>query len=104
MSAITKFAEGKPCTARIPGVCKPDPSTSVWSHLNSVRWGAGRGFKATDACGLITCFECGNAIDGRRRKTDDGELLDREFVMKCAYEGHLESLAMLVMAGVIGEL
>lgn len=96
MTAITKFAQGKECTARIPGVCNRDPATSVWSHLNSVRWGAGRSQKAPDVCGLIACYNCHMVID-RQHKTDH----DREFVMQCAYEGHMESLAMLVKEGVI---
>jgi hypothetical protein len=99
MSAITEAARGRNCTMRLPGVCNHDPATSVWSHINSVRWGAGRGHKAPDICGLITCFECANALDGRRRKSDDGQPLDREFVKLCAYEGHLESLAILDKEG-----
>jgi len=101
MTAITRFARGKACTARIPNVCCGDPETSVWSHLNSVRWGSGRGQKAPDICGLVTCFECANAIDGRRLKNNDGYVLDHEFVMLCAYEGHLESLYLLTKAGII---
>ena len=101
MSKITKFAKGRPCTARIPNVCNYDPATSIWSHLNSVRWGAGRGLKAVDVCGLITCSDCGDAIDGRRRKGKDGCLLDREFVRLCAYEGHMESLMLLWEEGII---
>jgi len=101
MSTITKFAQGKPCTARIPGVCNSNPETSIWSHLNSVRWGSGRGLKAVDVCGLITCSCCGDAIDGRRNKTHDGQLLDKEFVKLCAYEGHMESINLLWKAGII---
>ena len=100
-SKIAKFAQGKPCTARIPGVCNYDTATSIWSHLNSVRWGAGRGLKAVDVCGLITCSCCGDTIDGRRNKTYDGQLLDKEFVKLCAYEGHFESLMLLHKAGII---
>lgn len=101
MSKITKFAKGKQCTARVPGVCNFDSATSIWSHLNSVRWGAGRGLKAVDVCGLITCSNCGDAIDGRRKKYDSGDKLDKEFVMQCAYLGHLESLALLWKEGII---
>jgi len=95
-SNITRFAEGKACTARIPGACNRDPATSVWAHLNSVRWGAGRNQKAPDPCGLIACSACHDVIDGRV-KTDH----DRDFIRMCAYEGHMESLAMLVKDGVI---
>ena len=96
MSAITKFAEGQPCTIRLPGICNYDSATSVWHHINSVRWGSGRGLKSPDVCGVIGCSDCGNVLD-RRVKTD----LDRDFVMKHVMEGHLESIAMLVKAGIV---
>lgn len=101
MSKITKAARDRRCTARIPGVCNYDNSTSVWSHLNSIRWGSGRGKKSPDICGLITCSCCGDAIDGRRLKNHEGQLLDREFVKLCAYEGHMESLMILWEEGII---
>lgn len=96
MSAIREFARGKACTARIPLVCNRDPQTSVWAHLNSIRWGSGRGFKAPDVCGLIACSACHDVIDNRV-KTD----YDRDWIRHLAYEGHMESLALLVSAGVI---
>ena len=95
MSAITKFAEGKDCTARIPGVCNGNPATSVWAHLNSIRWGAGRGIKVKDACGLIACSSCHLVIDGA---PSDYTLTE---VKMMAYEGHFESLAMLIEAGLV---
>lgn len=93
MSKITKFAEGKDCTARIPGVCNGNPKTSVWAHLNSTRWGAGRGIKAKDVCGLIACYDCHLVIDGAPSKYHKIE------VQLMAYEGHMESLVMLVENG-----
>ncbi len=99
MSKITKFAEGKPCTARIPGSCNYDPTTTVWAHLNSIRWGAGRGHKAPDVCGLVACSSCHDVIDNSVKTNHD-----RDWIKQLAYEGHMESLAMLVKHGVIGEL
>ena len=96
MSKITKFAEGKECTMRVPGVCNGNPETSVWGHLNSTRWGAGKGIKSNDLCGLIVCSSCHDLLD-RRVKTNH----DRQQVMYWAFEGHMESLTMLVKAGII---
>ena len=101
MSKITKAAEGKDCTARIPNVCDHDSTKTSWAHINSIRWGAGRSHKAPDICGLIACDSCHHVIDGRVRKNKLGELLDREFVKMCAYEGHLESLMILWEEGII---
>lgn len=101
MSKITDFAEGKPCTARIPGVCKHDNATSVWCHIRSVRWGSGGSKKPPDIIGLIGCSDCHDAIDGRTKKDREGNLLDPDFVKACAYEGHMESLYLLHKAGII---
>jgi len=101
MSKITVFAKNKSCTCRLPSVCNNDPAKSVWAHINSLRWGAGRGKKSLDICGLIACSDCHDAIDGRRKKDKAGELLDPEFVRICAYQGHFESLWMLHKAGII---
>ena len=96
MSKITEYAKDKECTARIPGVCNHNPETSVWAHLNSIRWGSGRGHKAPDACGLIVCSSCHNEIDGRTLKR-----ASRAAVELFAYEGHMESLAMLIRDGIL---
>ena len=96
MSKITKAAEGKRCTARIPGVCNCDTKTSVWAHIRSIRFGAGKGLKPPDLIGLIACSGCHDVIDGRV-KTDH----DKDYVRMCAYEGHLESLMILWEEGII---
>ena len=101
MSKITDFAKGKPCTARIPGVCKHNSATSVWCHIRSVRWGSGTSEKPPDVLGLIGCSDCHDAIDGRTKKDREGNLLDPDFVKVCAYEGHMESLYLLHKAGII---
>jgi hypothetical protein len=98
---IKAFAEGQSCTARIPGVCNNRDDTSVWCHLPSVRWGSGKALKVHALIGLIGCHACHDAIDGRIKKTRDGEPLDPEFVRLCAYEGHFESLYRLDQAGII---
>ena len=99
-SAVKAFAEGKQCTARIPGVCSYDPGTTVWCHINSVRWGSGKGFKSPILCGFIGCRDCHDAVDGRMKKDKNGDHLDPEFVRLCAYEAHMESLYLLDQAGI----
>ena len=98
MSKITDFAANRPCTMRLPGVCNHNPATSVWAHINSVRYGAGRGKKAPDIIGLIACFDCHAVLDGRVKTT-----LERDYIKLCALEGHMESLVLLVKAGILPE-
>ena len=98
MSNITTFAKNRPCTIRLPGICNHNAQTSVWAHINSVRWGSGRGHKAPDVCGLISCSACHDILDGRVKTT-----LERDFIKLAALEGHMESLALLVKAGILPE-
>ena len=95
MSKITDFAEGKDCTARIPGLCKNDTATTVWAHIRSIRWGSGTGEKPPDIIGLIACQACHDEIDRRTRH------VEKDWVKLLAYEGHCESLYLLHKAGVI---
>lgn len=60
MSAITKSAKGQECQARIPGICRHDPETTVFSHLN----GAGIGNKHKDLFGCYACHSCHTWLDG----------------------------------------
>ena len=102
MSKITAFAKGRDCTARIPGICNDNPETVVWCHLNSIRWGAGRGHKSPDACGLIACSACHDAIDGRGSSAEKYNLaMTRDYIDLCAYGGHMESLALLIQKGIL---
>lgn len=96
MSKITKSAQGKSCTARIPRVCNGNPETTVWAHINSVRWGAGKGRKADDIHGLYACSSCHDVID-RRVKSDH----DPYFIEICAHRGHHESLEILRKEGLL---
>lgn len=95
MSKITEAARGRPCTIRLPG-CNGNPETSVWAHINSIRWGSGKGKKSPDIIGAIACSNCHDLLDGRT-KTD----LDRDFIKLHAYEGHCESLYILTQEGII---
>lgn len=94
-SKITAFAKGRPCTVRSP-VCNHNPETSVWAHINSVRWGSGKGIKSPDLCGCIACSACHDLIDGRLKTN-----LERDFIRMAAYEAHMESLYLLHKEGVI---
>lgn len=96
MSKITKAAEGKRCTARIPRHCNNNPQTTVWAHIRSVRYGAGKGIKPPDLIGLFACSGCHDVIDGRVKTQHD-----KDFIKMCMYEGHLESLMILWEEGVI---
>lgn len=60
---LRKYARGKPCMARIPGVCNHNPETTVLAHLN----GGGMGMKQPDLLGAWCCSDCHDFCDGRIR-------------------------------------
>lgn len=56
---LRKEARGRPCTARIWGVCKGRHDTSVLAHLPSKQ----KGIKADDRHACIACYECHKWLD-----------------------------------------
>ena len=55
----TRSAKGQMCQVRVPGVCVPDPATTVLAHLN----GAGMGMKNYSIHGAYACHECHAWLD-----------------------------------------
>lgn len=65
---LRKFAQGKDCQLRIPGVCNFNPETTVLAHLR--RGGvAGLGQKPPDLVGVHACSACHDCIDHRTPHT-----------------------------------
>ena len=61
--AVKDAARGAPCTARFDGICNFNPDTTVWCHMNGVRYGKGTGGKAHDVCGFDGCSSCHEYFD-----------------------------------------
>jgi len=83
---IRKFAKGRACSIRIPGVCNGNPETTVWCHAP----GGGMGAKQSDELGAFGCSSCHDAIDGRIPVD-----LRKQSVSLYFWEGHAESLKIL---------
>ena len=77
-----KWARGKPCQVRIPGVCNFDPETSVLAHVR-IAGITGGGQKAPDYLAAICCSSCHDMVDGRIN-TDLWSKKDRDLML---YEG-----------------
>lgn len=70
MTKLRKFAAGKPCMLRMPGVCNFNEETTVLAHIR--RGGtAGVGMKPPDMCAIWACSNCHDLIDQRNRRGDD---------------------------------
>ncbi len=96
MSAITKSAKGEDCTTRVPGYCNGNPETTVFAHINGVRFGHGTGHKVNDIHGAYSCSSCHDAVDFRVR-TNYSSLELKSMHL----EGVLETQLKLIKKGLI---
>lgn len=74
MSALTDYANGKPCFIRLPGICSFQDEQTVACHFPLAGY-HGTGEKMLDWFIAFGCFNCHDAVD-RRRYTH----LDRDWV------------------------
>lgn len=66
LTVLQKFARGKDCQIRIPGICNYRTETTVLCHLN----GGGAGIKHLDIHGAHGCSDCHDVVDMRNRSHD----------------------------------
>ncbi len=75
---LRKFAKGKICQLRLPGVCNFYIETTVLAHVR--RGGvAGMRQKPPDLCGIHACSNCHSALDGRlgpKKEPSDTDVLE----------------------------
>jgi len=91
---ITKSANGESCTIRLPGVCTYDNSTTVFAHINGIRFGHGVGIKTK--LGAYACCACHDYLDGRVKNN-----FDKEYLKLAHLEGVIETLIRLEQKGLI---
>ena len=61
---LRKWAKGKECQIRIPGVCNRDHTTTVLCHIRLAGL-TGWALKAPDELAAIGCSSCHDMADGR---------------------------------------
>lgn len=95
---IRQAARGERCTLRIIGVCNNDPETTVWAHVNGVRYNKGVGCKAPDILGAFACYACHSVYDGAHMRPAG---MSKEDVELAFWQGHGESICRLIEKGVL---
>lgn len=60
---LRKFANGRPCQIRIPGVCCYEPETTVLAHIRQAGI-TGGAQKAPDLLAAWACHLCHAVVDG----------------------------------------
>ena len=92
---LRRYAEGKPCMVRLPGICSGDPMTVVLAHFRGLPGLGGMGQKPPDVLGAWACHDCHNEIDRRTRH------MDYDAVREAFMEGVIRTQARLVRDGVL---
>ena len=100
MSSITKSARGQPGTIRKPHVCNHNPQTTVFAHINGVRYGHGTGKKVSDILGAYSCSNCHDLIDGR---ASNEYQYSKAELMLMHFQGMAETQLKLIEQGLIVE-
>lgn len=91
---ITRSAKGEACTIRLPTICNGNPETTVFAHINGVRFGHGVGIKTK--LGAYACCACHDYLDGRVKNN-----FDKEYLKLAHLEGVIETLIRLEQKGLI---
>ena len=91
---ITDSAKGRDCTIRIPGVCNYRPETTVFAHINGIRYGHGIGKKTI--LGAYCCSSCHDVLDMRVKSKVDLAILKLWHL-----EGVMETLCIMNSEGLI---
>ena len=61
--ALLAMARGQRCLLQVPGVCRPDPATTVACHSNQFAHGKAGARKADDQWHVYGCSECHRWLD-----------------------------------------
>jgi hypothetical protein len=85
MADLRKYARGKPCMIRIPGVCNGNPETTVLAHVRMAGI-TGTGQKAPDQLGAWACSSCHDYVDGRAKRDEMAMLDHLEGVIRTQYQ------------------
>jgi hypothetical protein len=85
---LRKYARGKDCQVRIPGVCNFDPETTVLAHVRLTGI-SGMGIKAPDLLGAHCCSAC-------HEYCDTHNLMLRDFLI-----GVMRTQAQLIKDGIV---
>lgn len=90
---ITESARGEMCTVRLEGICNFNTETTVFAHLNGIRFGHGVGKKTR--WGAYCCSACHDEVDRRTR------IMDGDHVRLAHLQGVIETLDKLVAKGLL---
>ncbi len=78
LPALTRLANGAPCSLLVPDVCCGRDETTVWCHSNMSRHGRGAFHKSHDCYGALGCVACHHWLDfGKATRAEKEEAFQR---------------------------
>lgn len=93
---LTDSAKGESCSIRLPNICNFNNETTVFAHINGVRFGHGIAQKVSNIHGAYACSACHDVLDGR--KYTNIPKIERKIAH---YEGMIETQKKLIEKGLI---
>ena len=94
MTDLRKYARGRACQIRLPGICNHDSATTVLAHVRMP--GTGMGMKPPNVVGAHACSACHDAVDGRTQTE-----FSRDYLRLAHFEGMARTIALLVKDGIM---
>lgn len=91
LTKIQKFARGKDCSLRIPGVCRTTPENEDVVLAHAPYPGRG-GTRLHDWWGCPACSQCHDAVDGRGWKSIDNFINQSSYIWNPAIHEWQEML------------
>ena len=70
LTKTQKFARGKPCSLRVPGICRTTPENEDVVLCHAPYPGRG-GMRKDDHWGAPGCFRCHNYVDSRMNQRNE---------------------------------
>lgn len=94
MTDLRKYARGRECQVRIPGICTRQADETVLAHFPL---DAGMALKSHDLLGAHACNACHDVVDFRRRV----RTFDRSQIRTMHAIGVMRTQRLLIEEGVI---
>ena len=80
---LTRYARGRDCQIRLPGICNGDSATTVLAHYR-LPGISGMGIKPPSLIGAWACFACHSVVD--RDQSDAVQLAFAHGVFRTQYQ------------------
>jgi hypothetical protein len=99
--SVRESARNETCRVRLPGICNFDKETTIYAHLNGVRFGKGIGNKSN--LGAYCCSSCHAVVDSlsSSRGVKGSKGMSADYVLASFHEAVLETIQVMLEKGIL---